>query len=92
MQPDHPVGMLMTLAADGEWRNPPLGSAEYERVSRTFRRLRKLLMALVPLPSDPFQPHRGLLSQFPRSAFTQDCSRRTSGTAGVEPQCDVESK
>jgi hypothetical protein len=59
MQPDHPVGMLMTLAADGEWRNPPLGSAEYERVSRTFRRLRKLLMALVPLPGDPFRPHRG---------------------------------
>jgi hypothetical protein len=59
LQPDHPVGMLMTLAADGEWRNPPLGSAEYERVSRAFRRLRKLLMALVPLPGDPFQPHRG---------------------------------
>jgi hypothetical protein len=59
MQKDHPVGMLMTLAAKGEWRNPPLGSAEYERVSRTFRRLRKLLMALVPLPGDPFQPHCG---------------------------------
>jgi hypothetical protein len=59
MQPDHPLGMLMRLAADGEWRNPPLGSAEYERVSRRFRRLRKLLMALVPLPGDPFQPHRG---------------------------------
>jgi hypothetical protein len=59
LQPDHPLGMLMRLAADGEWRNPPLGSAEYERVSRAFRRLRKLLMALVPLPGDPFQPHRG---------------------------------
>ena len=53
------MGMLMTLAATGEWRNPPLGSAEYERVSRAFRRLRKLLMALVPPPGDPFQPHRG---------------------------------
>jgi hypothetical protein len=59
LQKDHPLGMLMRLAADGEWRNPPLGSAEYERVSRAFRRLRKLLMALVPLPGDPFQPHRG---------------------------------
>jgi hypothetical protein len=51
--------MLMRLAADGEWRNPPLGSAEYEQVSRAFRCLRKLLTALVPLPGDPFQPHRG---------------------------------
>jgi hypothetical protein len=59
LQPDHPLGMLMRLAADGEWRNPPLGSAQYERVSRAFRRLRKLLLALVPLPGDPFQPHRG---------------------------------
>ena len=31
----------------------------YERVSRTFQRLRKLLLALVPLPGDPFQLHRG---------------------------------
>ena len=56
---DHALGILMRLAADGEWRNPSLGSAEYERVSRAFRRLRKLLMALVPLPGDPFKKHRG---------------------------------
>jgi hypothetical protein len=79
LQPDHPLGMLMRLAADGEWRNPPLGSAECERVSRAFRRLRKLLMALVPLPGDPFQPHRGRLSQSSRSASTADCCRRTGG-------------
>ena len=53
--PDHALGMLMRLAADGEWRNPPLGSLEYERVSRAFRRLRQLLQALVPLPGDPFK-------------------------------------
>ena len=52
---DHALGMLMRLAADGEWRNPPLGSLEYERVSRAFRRLRQLLQALVPLPGDPFK-------------------------------------
>lgn len=56
---DHALGMLMRLAADGEWRNPPLGSAEYERVSRAFRRLRQLLQSLVPLPGDPFKKHRG---------------------------------
>ncbi len=56
---DHALGMLMRLAADGEWRNPPLGSIEYERVSRAFRRLRQLLQALVPLPGDPFKKLRG---------------------------------
>ena len=56
---DHALGMLMRLAADGEWRNPPLGSLEYERVSRAFRRLRQLLQALVPLPGDPFKKLRG---------------------------------
>ena len=56
---DHALGMLMRLAADGEWRNPPLGSLEYERVSRAFRRLRHLLQALVPLPGDPFLKLRG---------------------------------
>jgi len=56
---DHALGMLMRLAADGEWRNPPLESAAYERVSRSFRRLRRLLQALVPLPGDPFKKHRG---------------------------------
>ena len=52
---DHALGMLMRRAADGEWRHPPLGSLEYERVSRAFRRLRQLLQALVPLPGDPFK-------------------------------------
>ena len=56
---DHALGMLMRLAADGEWRNPSLGSLEYERVSRAFRRLRQLLQALVPLPGDPFKKLRG---------------------------------
>ncbi|MCX6880597.1 MAG: hypothetical protein NTW21_43345 [Verrucomicrobia bacterium] len=56
---DHALGMLMRLAADGEWRNPPLGSLEYERVSREFRRLRQLLQSLVPLPGDPFKKLRG---------------------------------
>jgi hypothetical protein len=56
---DHALGMLMRLAADGEWRNPPLGSLEYERVSRAFRRLRQLLQALVPLPGDPFSKLHG---------------------------------
>ena len=57
---DHALGMLMRLAADGEWRNPPLGSLEYERVSRAFCRLRQLLQSLVPLPGDPFMKLRGV--------------------------------
>lgn len=53
--PEHPLGILMTLAAQGEWRNPPLSSPDYERVSKAFQRLQFLLRALVPLPGKPFR-------------------------------------
>jgi len=50
LEPDHALGMLMRLAADGEWRNPPPGSTQYQRfaeVSATcgncFRRLSAFL-------------------------------------------------
>ncbi|MCX6875286.1 MAG: hypothetical protein NTW21_15985 [Verrucomicrobia bacterium] len=59
MTTDHALGMLMRLAADGEWRTPPLGFLEYERVSRAFRRLKQLLQTLVPMPGDPFKKLRG---------------------------------
>ena len=40
--PEHPLGILMTLAAKGEWRNPPSSSPDYERFSRVFQRLQTL--------------------------------------------------
>jgi hypothetical protein len=57
--PEHPLGILMSLAAKGEWRNPPPSSADYERVSKAFHRLRSLLSQLVPLPGKPFKRSRG---------------------------------
>lgn len=53
LSPEHPLGILMTLAAQGEWRNPPSSSPDYERVSKAFQRLQNLLRALVPLPGKP---------------------------------------
>ena len=49
----------MTLAAKGEWRNPPLASPDYERVSKAFQRLQTLLRTLVPLPGRPFRKSDG---------------------------------
>jgi hypothetical protein len=56
---EHPLGILMTLAAKGEWRNPPLSSPDYERVSKAFQRLQTLLRTLVPLPGRPFRKSDG---------------------------------
>lgn len=56
---EHPLGILMTLAAEGEWRNPPSSSPDYERVSKAFQRLQKLLRSLVPLPGKPFRRSDG---------------------------------
>ena len=57
--PEHPLGILMTLAAKGEWRNPPFASPDYDRVSKAFQRLQNLLRALVPLPGKPFKKSTG---------------------------------
>jgi hypothetical protein len=57
--PEHPLGILMTLAAKGEWRNPPSSSPDYERVCKAFQRLQTLLRTLVPLPGKPFQKSAG---------------------------------
>ncbi len=57
--PEHPLGILMTLAARGEWQNPPSSSPDYERVSKAFRRLQRLLRGLVPLPGKPFRRSDG---------------------------------
>ncbi len=57
--PEHPLGILMTLAAQGEWRNPPLSSPDYDRVSKAFQRLQSLLRTLVPLPGKPFRKSDG---------------------------------
>jgi hypothetical protein len=56
---EHPLGILMTLAAKGEWRNPPISSPDYDRVAKSFNRLQALLRALVPLPGKPFQKSGG---------------------------------
>jgi hypothetical protein len=56
---DHAIGILMRLAATGEWRNPALGAPDYFRVSKAFSRLRQVIMGLVSLPGDPFRKHRG---------------------------------
>lgn len=57
--PEHPLGILMTLAAKGEWRNPAVSSPDYDRVSKAFQRLQTLLRALVPLPGKPFRKSAG---------------------------------
>jgi hypothetical protein len=57
--PEHPLGILMTLAAKGEWRNPHGSSPDYDRVSKAFQRLQNLLRTLVPLPGKPFQKSAG---------------------------------
>jgi hypothetical protein len=70
---DRALGMLMRLAAKGEWRNPPLMSIEYERVSRNLRRLRKLLQALVNIPGDPFKKrHQFTMKAMPFRSNTYD--------------------
>lgn len=56
---EHPLGILMTLAAEGEWRNPPSSSPDYERVSKALQRLQRLLRVLVPLPEEPFRRSSG---------------------------------
>lgn len=56
---EHPLGILMTLAAKGEWRNPLGSSPDYDRVSKAFQRLQHLLRALVPLPGKPFKKSSG---------------------------------
>jgi hypothetical protein len=56
---EHPLGILMTLAAKGEWRNPPGSSPDYDRVSKAFQRLQTFLRALVPLPGKPFKKSAG---------------------------------
>lgn len=53
--PEHPLGILMALAAKGQWRNPPVSSRDYERVSKAFQRLQYLLRTIVPLPDKPFR-------------------------------------
>ncbi len=57
--PEHPLGILMTLAAKGEWRNPPSSEPDYDRVSKAFQRLQSLLRTLVPLPGTPFRKSAG---------------------------------
>lgn len=57
--PEHPLGILMALAAKGEWRNPPSSSPDYERVSKAFQRLQTLIQTLVPLPGKPFKKSAG---------------------------------
>jgi len=56
---EHPLGVLMTLAAHGQWQNPPKSSPDYGRTCKAFQRLQQLLCALVPLPGKPFRRQGG---------------------------------
>jgi len=56
---EHPLGVLMTLAAHGQWHHPPKSSPDYGRTCKAFQRLQQLLCALVPLPGKPFRRSRG---------------------------------
>jgi hypothetical protein len=47
--------ILMELAANPVWKNPPSGSSNHERVRRRFHRLRCTLADLLPIPGDPFE-------------------------------------
>ena len=76
LSPEHPIGMLMTVAHKGEWKNPPKESADYERISRSFRRLQQLLMTLIPVPGKPFH-----LSQ---SAFVPKFTSRIETRSQVQ--------
>ena len=47
-------GILITLAVEQEWRNPPSGAKDHERVRKNFQRLADSLASLVPIPGKPF--------------------------------------
>ncbi|MBN8459386.1 MAG: hypothetical protein J0M04_16280 [Verrucomicrobia bacterium] len=46
--------ILMKLAANGNWRNPPGGSPTNEAVRKQFFRFRNTLEDLIPIPGDAF--------------------------------------
>ncbi len=58
-KPNQALGILMQLAVDHEWSNPPSGASNHESVRKNFQRLEKLLHALVPLPGKPFDNEAG---------------------------------
>jgi hypothetical protein len=50
----HPLGILMEMAANREWSNPPKSDSAYERTVKAFGRMRKTMHDLIPLPGDAF--------------------------------------
>ena len=53
-KPNQAHGILITLAVEQEWRNPPSGTKDHERVRKNFQRLADALASLVPVPGKPF--------------------------------------
>ena len=58
-KPNQAMSILMKLAVDQEWSNPPSGARNHESVRKNFQRLESLLRALVPLPGKPFRNEAG---------------------------------
>ena len=58
-KPNQAHGILMKLAVEQEWRNPPSGSKDHERLRKNFHRLADLLTSLVPIPGKPFRREDG---------------------------------
>ena len=72
--------IMMRVAVNQEWRNPPSDDAEHDKVRTQFRRLGRLLTDLVPLPGKPFRRHRGrFLPVFQVALHADLASRAPSG-------------
>jgi hypothetical protein len=54
----HGYAIMMRVAVHQEWHNPTSDAPDHERIRKQFRRLKNLLMDLVPLPERPFQRTR----------------------------------
>ena len=49
------AAILMELASDPKWRNPPPGTPDHEKGRRRFLRLRNTLDELIGIPGDAFE-------------------------------------
>ncbi len=61
--------ILMGLAANPEWRNPPSGAADHEVLRKRFRRLSARLEGLLRLPGKPFVIENGAFRPVFQIAF-----------------------
>ena len=61
--------ILMRLAADPEWRNPPSGASDHDVVRKRLQRLAKRLTQLLTMPDKPFRLRNGVFEPVFRVAF-----------------------